>query len=180
MTTNRAIGAMKMPVGFKYEKVHLLGRPRHQKYSDFWRRHIPMDHTHRAKQFAPFDALDGFDEAIARKEILYVEHNRMDENELNRKLNRLQSYHKAVKIRYFVPCTVEDNEASDPLRRGYEIFSDGVTATSMASDPIRGRYEIASGAVCRINPETETLRINGLTIRFDEINDIEFQQESVT
>lgn len=46
-----------------------MGRPRHEKYSDFWRKHIPMDPTHRAKQFAPFDALDGFGEAIAEKEM---------------------------------------------------------------------------------------------------------------
>ena len=60
---------MEMPAGFKYEKTHLMGRPRHEKYSDFWRKHIPMDPTHRAKQFAPFDALDGFGEAIAEKEM---------------------------------------------------------------------------------------------------------------
>lgn len=49
--------------------ICMMGRPRHEKYSDFWRKHIPMDPTHRAKQFAPFDALDGFGEAIAEKEM---------------------------------------------------------------------------------------------------------------
>jgi hypothetical protein len=67
------IGMMNMPADFKYEKAHLMGRPRHEKFSDFWRAHIPMDPTHRAKQFAPFDALAGFDDAIARAEVLYAE-----------------------------------------------------------------------------------------------------------
>ena len=69
MVTNNTVGTMEMPAGFKYEKTHLMGRPRHEKYSDFWRNHIPMDPAHRAKQFAPFDALDGFGEAIAEKEM---------------------------------------------------------------------------------------------------------------
>lgn len=142
---------MKMPAGFKYEKVHLMGRPRHEKYSDFWRKHIPMDHTHRAKQFAPFDALDGFDEAIAGKEVLYVDQIKMDEDELNKKLNRLRSYHRAVKIRYFAPCADENNEA----------FNEG-----------RGRYETVTGTVWKIDPETETLRIGNLTISFEDIRDI--------
>lgn len=150
MTT---IGMMKMPVDFRYRKIHLMGRPRHEKYSDFWRKHIPMDRTHRAKQFAPFDALDGFDEAIAGKEVLYVEQKRMDEDKMNRALDRLRAYRKAVTIRYFVPCSDVSNDA----------FEEG-----------RGLYRTVTGTVWKIEEETETLRIGGLLISFDDIIDIVF------
>lgn len=58
------IGEMSMPVNFKYRKLFLHGRPKHEKFDDFWRKHPPMGTVHRAKIFAPFDALVGFDEAI--------------------------------------------------------------------------------------------------------------------
>ena len=62
------VGYMPMPAAFKYHDVYLHGRPRHQRYDRFWRKHPPMDHRQRAKIFAPFDALNGFDEAIAETE----------------------------------------------------------------------------------------------------------------
>ena len=34
--------------------------------------HKPMDITHRAKIFAPFAALKGFEDCIRQKEILYI------------------------------------------------------------------------------------------------------------
>lgn len=154
MTT---IGMMKMPVDFKYKKIHLMGRPRHEKYSEFWRKHIPMDQTHRAKQFAPFDALDGFDEAIYAKEVLYVEQKRMDEDKLNQKLAILRERRRPVKITYFVPCSDENNDA----------FEEG-----------RGLYKTVTGTVEKIDEETETLRIGGLSISFDDIRDINFDGET--
>ncbi len=149
MTT---IGMMKMPADFKYKKIHQMGRPRHEKYSDFWRKHIPMNQTHRAKQFAPFDALDGFDEAIFAKEIVYVEHRKINEEDLDRKLNRLRSYRDAVKITYFVPCDDENNDA----------FEESL-----------GTYKTVTGTVRKIDTETETLKIGGLTVSFDDIEKIE-------
>lgn len=149
MTT---IGMMKMPVDFKYKKIHIMGRPRHEKYSDFWRKHIPMDQTHRAKQFAPFDALDGFDEAIYAKEVLYVAQKKMDEDDLNKKLAALQYRKRPVTITYFVPCSDENNDA----------FEAGL-----------GTYKSVTGTVWKIDEETETLKIGGQTISFEDIRDIE-------
>lgn len=63
-----AIGEMRMPDGFRYKDTYLRGRPIHEKYSDFWLRHMPMDHVRRAKLFTPFDALKGFDEEITAVE----------------------------------------------------------------------------------------------------------------
>ena len=62
------IGYMPMPADFRYRSVFLHGRPKHEKYDDFWRCHPPMNIVHRAKIFAPFDALAGFSECIAKVE----------------------------------------------------------------------------------------------------------------
>ena len=54
-----------MPVNFRYREVFLKGKPRHDRCDAFRIRHPVMDRGKRAKIFAPFDALRGFDEAIA-------------------------------------------------------------------------------------------------------------------
>ena len=59
-----AIGYMTMPSDFKYKNAFLAGRPKHARTDRFRIRHPEMDHGKRAKIFAPFDALRGFDEAI--------------------------------------------------------------------------------------------------------------------
>ena len=46
---------------FRYREVYLRGRPQHQKWDDFSVRHPRMSPGRRARIFAPFDALRGFD-----------------------------------------------------------------------------------------------------------------------
>ena len=65
------IGAMQMPADFKYKKIFLAGRPKHEPYDAFRRKHPEMEPGHRAKIFAPFDALKGFKECIASKQVPY-------------------------------------------------------------------------------------------------------------
>ena len=67
------LGYMPVPMNFKYMDAFLKGRPRHEKFDPFWRKHPTMDCGHRAKIFSPFDALKGFDEAIGSKEVRYVD-----------------------------------------------------------------------------------------------------------
>ena len=62
------VGYMPMPASFSHKAVFRCGRPQHRKYDSFWIRHPPMDTGHRAKLFAPFAALRGFDEYIVSKE----------------------------------------------------------------------------------------------------------------
>ena len=53
-----------------------------------------MDHVHRAKIFAPFDALAGFDECINSKRVLYEEKRILsgsEKDEQNEKLTLLHS-----------------------------------------------------------------------------------------
>ena len=88
------IGAMAMPVNFRYRDVFLKGRPRHDRFDSFRRRHPSMDVGRRAKIFAPFDALKGFNEAVAAKDILYRDKEvpgEEDSAELNRRQYRTVS-----------------------------------------------------------------------------------------
>ena len=91
------IGYMPMPASFPYRSIFLKGRPHHEKYDDFWRRHPPMDPVHRAKIFAPFDALAGFSDCIASKEIQYC--------------NRRRKNRPQVTIQFFSGCRDEHSSA---------------------------------------------------------------------
>ena len=122
-----AIGHMQMPLNFRYRSLFLHGRPIHQKYDAFWRKHPPMDTTHRAKIFSAFDALSGFDDCIASKEVPYCDRRYLCEGEkeaLDRKLsvllrlssaghnqNDIQEKHPQITVQYFFPCTDKNNFA---------------------------------------------------------------------
>ena len=67
------IGMMAMPDDFPYREVFLKGKPQHDRYDSFMIRHPKLDVGHRAKIFAPFDALRGFGDAIAAWDEMYKE-----------------------------------------------------------------------------------------------------------
>ena len=56
-----------MPAGFRYKEIFLRGKPFHAQTDAFRIRHPGMDVGKRAKIFAPFNALRGFNEAVAAK-----------------------------------------------------------------------------------------------------------------
>ena len=60
----------KVPISFPYLRVLMQGRPEHREENP---KHPPMDRGHRAKIFAPFDALDGFSAEIKKKDRLFEE-----------------------------------------------------------------------------------------------------------
>ena len=62
---------------FRYSKVLEKGKPVHNPGDDFYIKHPPMNLSRRAKIFSPFDALKGYDEAIAAT---IAEHNAMYED----------------------------------------------------------------------------------------------------
>ena len=112
-----------MPKTFRYREVFFQGRPRHQKYDDFWRRHPPMSASRWAKIYAPFDALDGFDEAIESKKVLYESRKELSDfqkEELDKKLSALHELmnssfpgrkkHPVITIEYFISCPDTNNE----------------------------------------------------------------------
>ena len=129
------IGVMAMPANFRYREVFLKGRPRHDRYDPFRIRHPSMDRGHRAKIFSPFDALKGFNEAVAAKDVLYenrIELLQEDSEELSRRLNILHNLtfnsrmarenRVQVSVTYYDPCSDKNNEAYG-LRGQYKTIT---------------------------------------------------------
>ena len=77
------IGTMSMPENFEYKDVFLKGQPVHSPCDPFRLKHPAMDPGHRAKIFAPFDALAGFDDELARKEALLEAPRELSDDEKN-------------------------------------------------------------------------------------------------
>ena len=109
---------MVIPADFPYGREFALGRP------DISWRHPGMDRQRRAKLFAPFDALSGFDEAIASKTIPYTDRTELSEAEqehINQVLDRLHRLTpnsriarlNSVRARAlcFVPCRDRNSSA---------------------------------------------------------------------
>lgn len=55
----------KIDLSFPYLQVLFQGKPEHK---EEYPKHPPMDLVHRAKIFAPFDALDGYSAKIREKD----------------------------------------------------------------------------------------------------------------
>ena len=163
------IGSMEMPADFKYRDIYLHGRPRHQKYDAFWRKHPPMPVSKRAKIFAPFDALAGFNQCIENKRVLYTTKKDLSDSEkagLNSCLTELAACIRngrartrnrpAATIEYFCPCRDENSE----------WYGKG------------GTYETISGEIMRIDGEiSRTIRIRSdseeMVLRFEDISGIQ-------
>lgn len=116
------IGYMAMPVGFEYKDVFKKGRPVHKCFDPFRLKHPAMDTGHWAKIFAPFDALEGFDDAVAAKEVLYEFKRELGDDEKEELDRRLGILHRLtfngrmarenqvpVTITYYIPCTDKDS-----------------------------------------------------------------------
>ena len=146
-----AVGYMPMPAAFPFKDLFFRRRPQHDRYDTFRIRHPEMDHIHRAKIFAPFDALAGFDEAIASKEVIYEPKRHLSDFEkekLNASLLRLQSltYNGPAArknrpygiITYFVPCA-DKNSFAYGLEGSYNTISGTVEKVSTYAIIIDGR-----------------------------------------
>ena len=133
------VGYMPMPADFRYRDVCLRGKP------ELPPRHPAMDTGHRAKIFAPFAALRGFDQAVLSKDVLYTDRVRLDEeelDELNRRMSILRNLTANGKlarknrpvcaVTYFVPCADKNNPAY-----GYRGQYKTVTDIVWNVDPVR-------------------------------------------
>lgn len=110
------------PPTFEYANTFLAGYP--VRDLDFLRNHPRMDRGHRAKIFSPFAALDGFEDTLETKNILYAPEvflSEEEQSELNRRLTILAELTKngraarrnriTVTVTYFVPCQDQYNDA---------------------------------------------------------------------
>ena len=156
-----AIGVMAMPADFRYREVFLKGKPQHDRCDPFRIRHPRMNTGHRAKIFAPFDALKGFNEAVSAKEVLYenqIELNPEDAAELDRRLTILHNltYNSRmaranrvqVSVTYYQPCM-------DPNHDDYRL---------------RGQYQTISGICWNVDAEVNrTITIDRMKLSLDDV-----------
>jgi len=156
------IGYMAMPMNFEYKDVYVKGQPTHQWFYSFRLKHPAMDSGHRAKIFAPFDALAGFDDAVAAKEVLYEFKRELADDEKEEIDRRLGILHRLtwngklarennvpVSITYYVPCGDKGN------------FSYGY----------RGRYVTVTGICRKIG--MRTILIDSVSVPLSDILSIE-------
>ena len=126
------------------------------------KRHSPMANADRAKQFSPFAALKGYEEALQLKQKRYTPRIELTEDAkslLDRKLHILNQWLEngqkpIVTIRYFVPKTVDKIDIE------------------------LGAYLEISGAVEKINSEARRIQISGESLCIDDVVDL--QEGSLT
>lgn len=122
-----------------------------------------MDRTHRAKIFSAFDALAGFGDCIASKEVAYCDRRHLSEEEhenLDKKLSLLRRLTRnsrevrknrpQISVEYFSPCTDSNSFA----------YGSG------------GLYETVSGICRKIDDVAGTITIGETVIPLDDITDV--------
>jgi hypothetical protein len=162
-----SIGVMAMPMDFRYRDVFLRGQPQHERCDLFRVRHPSMAIARRAKIFSPFDALKGFNESVASKNVLYrepIELCEEDRSELDRKLHILKGLtfngrmarenQVRVSVTYYVACEDENNEAFG----------------------VRGQYRTYSGICWNVDEVAKTILVDRLRIGFENILNIENEE----
>ena len=158
------IGQMPMPPGFRYAKTAARGRPRHEKFDTFYTKHPTMNVGKRAKIFSPFDALKGFNDAVASKEIRYVERRELCESdceELNEKIAVLSALitdsraakenNITVRVTYYVPCGDPNSEAFLRLGRYVTVEDVVMNVDTVFGSITVGKERIELGDVVDID-----------------------------
>ena len=140
-----AIGVMPMPAGFKYRDVLLKGKPRHDRYDSFRIRHPEMSPGKRAKLFAPFDALRGFDFAILMKNEIYTDKAGLspeDQEELDRRFSILHklTYNSRMARANRVRVMVTYYEACSDVNRLRCVSFDDTPYINEEAKPYDGLY----------------------------------------
>ena len=154
---------------FAYNDIIGLRRPVHDG-DVFSRRHPKMTQLNRAKIFAPFAALTGFDSAVRAKEIPYVPRHILDPEEtyaLNEKLSELYLKTRTgalarmnritVKVEYFEVCTDINNDAYGRL----------------------GLYQTQTGILWKVDPVAQAITVGDKVISFSDINTLNIIGRSV-
>lgn len=159
---------MTVPIDFPYLTTIFQGPPRHDR-DEFSFRHPRMERGKRAKIFAPFDALDGYGDAVKSKDVEYVEQADLhedgltedDREELDRRLAILHNLtltgslarknRVVVTVTFFVQCEDENS------------FSFG----------IRGLYRTVTGVCWKVDPVGQTITVDESTVMLSSVAGIE-------
>lgn len=156
---------IKIPENFPYRDILFLGRPLHDKYDPFLIEHPPMPASRWAKIYAPFDALRGFQEAIASKQVLYENRHEPDVDgyaELDQQIRLLKTLvpgpgaarqnRVKVSITYYKPCQDIDSAAYGSM----------------------GTYKTITGICWNVDTdESDMIRVGQEDIRIRDIRNIE-------
>ncbi len=153
-----------VPLGFRYMDALRKGRPVHRRFDDFYIRHPFMDRGKRAKIFAPFDALAGFNEMILSKQTIYVKKEELSEDDSLKLDSRLDLLSRLIQnsndardrdifitVTYFEPCTDISNEA----------YGSG------------GLYTEKSGRVMAVDTIFKILKVDSTKIDFGDIRSVD-------
>ena len=163
------IGETDKSIDSEYIQISEKGKPQHTKFDDFYRKHPFMDVGKRAKIFAPFAALRGFDGCILDKEVQYQPKIILDDEVTDEIAQQLEVLHRltinsriarknhvVVSVTYFIPCSDKNHEAY-----GY-----------------RGQYVTITGVCKKVDDTiTHTITVGGLVISLDDIYKIEYVEE---
>ena len=128
------------------------------------KRHSPMANADRAKQFSPFAALKGYEEALQLKQKRYTPRIELTEDAkslFDRKLHILNQWLEddqkpVVTIRYFVPKSVNNT--------GKTVDENNIEL---------GAYLEISGEVKKINLEMRRIQISDESLSIDDVVNIQ-------
>lgn len=153
---------MSLPIAstaLPYADIINLRRPVHTD-DVFSRRHPKMTQLRRAKIFAPFAALSGFDGHIHSKEVLYEPRRERDQFDVHRLGVILDWLHEKTITRRIA----RENRISASV----EFFSICTDPHNAAYGKM-GTYSIVEGVVTRVDMTERTITVNGQTIPTDDI-----------
>ena len=153
---------MSLPIAataLPYADIINLQRPVHEG-DVFSRRHPKMTQLHRAKIFAPFAALSGFDEHIHSKEVLYEPRREPDQVDVHRLGVILDWLHEKTITRRIA----RENRISASV----EFFSICTDPHNAAYGKM-GTYSIVTGIVTRVDMAERTITVNDRTIPTEDI-----------
>ncbi len=147
---------------FAYGDIIDRQRPAHDG-DVFSRRHPKMAQLNRAKIFAPFAALSGYDEAVKSKQVPYEPRRQRDAEEM-RALNRaLARLHRATRT----GALARQNR----VRARVEYFE-------VCTDPNHGAfgrdglYRAVTGIVWRVDPAGQRLTVGDRVVPFADLHRI--------
>ncbi len=158
------VGYMAMPRDFKYLSVFIKGKPRHD--GDFLRRHPAMETGQRAKIFSPYEALRGFSDEVAAKDITYIDKPEICDDgkeAIDRALRALAEKTRGRRtgenrvraaVLYFEPCADKNSD----------------------SYGVRGRRVSAAGVCRRVGGGSVT--IGDTVIPFDRVLGVRITEEA--
>ena len=156
MSKHSEIGSVPKPDRFRYDAVLNSGKPAHHGDA-FSIRHPRMNPGKRAKIFAPFAALRGFEEEVSAKELRYKPKRDPDPDELYELNERLNKLYLALKNGH--------SAKQNPVCASAEYYQ---VCEDLHSDAYgcNGKSVTVTGIVHRVDPEQQLLYIEDSVIPF--------------